>query len=253
MAMEELAQLLRIKLATQNATYTPQLCANQASWELPDAQPTVNRAMLVSPSRYPLVGTAVLELAPTALHEQIQEFARIALGHGYKQIELLPIFLLPGVHVREDIPREVTLAQQNLGQAVVLKQRLHLGTHSGLATMLQRKLAVLEADAKILLSHGTRRPGGNQVVEAIASYLDAVAAYWSVQPTLEDQIQVFANAGYQQIAIIPYFLFSGGITDAIAQSVFSLQEKYSKLDLNLCNPIGVSWELADLVVDLVEA
>lgn len=251
--MEELAELVRTKLAIQDAEYSTIFADSQASWQLADAEPTASNAMVISRSRYPLIGTAVLELAPTALHEQIQEFAKIALGYGYKQINLVPIFLLPGVHVREDIPQEVTLAQQNLGKTVVLKQRPHLGAHPGLAAMLQRKLANVKADAKILLSHGTRRRGGNQVVEAVADYLGAVSAYWSVQPTLEEQIKTLADAGYQQMAIAPYFLFPGGITDAIAQSVINLQEQFSKLDLNLCNPIGVSWELADLVVDLIEA
>lgn len=251
--MEELAELVRTKLITQDAEHTIKTADSQISWQLADAEPRINQGIVISRSRYPLVGTAVLELAPTALHEQIQEFAKIALGHGYKQIDLVPIFLLPGVHVREDIPREVALAQQNLGKAVVLKQRPHLGAHPGLATMLQRKLATVKADAKILLSHGTRRRGGNQAVEAVASYLGAVSAYWSVQPTLEEQIKAVADAGYQQMAIAPYFLFSGGITDAITQSVISLQKQFSKLDLSLCNPIGVSWELADLVVDLIEA
>jgi len=250
--MEELADLIRAKLAIQDATLTPTLAGSQTSWQLPDAELTANKAVVISRSRYPLVGTAALELAPTPLHQQILEFAKIALGYGYKQIELLPIFLLPGVHVREDIPGEVVLAQECLGQTVVLKQRPHLGSNPGLATMLQRNWATVEADAKILLSHGTRRRGGNQVVEAVADYLGAVAAYWSVQPTLEEQITVLAGAGYQKIAIAPYFLFSGGITDAIAQSVVSLQEQFSKLDLSLCNPIGVSWELADLIVDLIE-
>jgi sirohydrochlorin cobaltochelatase len=250
--MEELAELVRTKLAIKDADSTATKANSQDNWQLVDTQAIAKRTRVISRERYPLIGTAVLELAPTPLHQQILEFAKIAQGYGYKQIELLPIFLLPGVHVREDIPREVALAQEKLGQAVVLKQRPHLGAHPGLATIFQRKLATVEADVKILLSHGTRRRGGNQVVEALADKLGAVSAYWSVQPTLEEQIKALADAGYQQMAIAPYFLFSGGITDAIAQSVDSIQKQFSKLDLNLCNPIGVSWELADLVVDLIE-
>jgi sirohydrochlorin ferrochelatase len=89
-------------------------------------------------------------------------------------------------------------------------------------------------------------------VEAVAEQLGAVAAYWSVKPTLEEQLLALADAGHKQIAILPYFLFSGGITDALRQSVSSLQERFSKVQLSLCNPIGVSSQLADLIVDLIQ-
>ncbi len=259
MAMEKLADLVRAKLGTQEAIRTPTLGDERqvSSWEnrllqLPDADGTAGRAIALSNAWYPLVGTATLELADEPLHKQIQQFACVALSAGCNQLQLLPLFLLPGVHVLEDIPAEVALAQQSLGQAIALNQRPYLGAHSGLKKMLASQLATIDADAKILLSHGTRRAGGNEPVEAVADYLGAVAAYWSVQPTLEEQLGALAGAGYKQIAILPYFLFSGGITDAIAQFVSTLQERFPKLELNLCNPIGVSSQLADLIVDLTQ-
>jgi sirohydrochlorin ferrochelatase len=272
--MEQLAELVRTKLGTQEATRTPKLggesktslqgnraLSAQASLflQLPDTERTAASAMVVSSAWYPLVGTAALELAYAPLHEQIREFASVALSAGCNQLQLLPLFLLPGVHVTEDIPAEVALAQESLGQAVVMNLRPHLGAHPGLRRMLASQLATVDADAKILLSHGTRRPGGNESVEAVAEYLGAVAAYWSVSPTLEEQLLDLASAGHKQIAILPYFLFSGGITDAIAkrcreaqiaQSVSTLQERFPKLKLSLCAPIGVSSQLADLIVDL---
>jgi sirohydrochlorin ferrochelatase len=255
--MEKLSELVRIKLGTHDATGTPVFDGDRKTsiqtdcfWPLLDPDRTPGTAMVVSRAGYPLVGTATLELAHAPLHEQICQFASVAREAGCKQLQLLPLFLLPGVHVTEDIPREVTLAQQRLGQAVVVTQRPHLGAHPGLATMLASQQAAVNANAKILLSHGTRRAGGNHPVEVVADQLGAVAAYWSVQPTLEEQILALAGVGREQIAILPYFLFSGGITDAIAQSVSRLQEQFPKVQLSLCDPIGVSPELADLIVDL---
>jgi sirohydrochlorin ferrochelatase len=198
------------------------------------------------------VGTAALELAPRPLHEQIQQFANEALSVGCNQVQLLPLFLLPGVHVMEDIPREVALALASLGQAVVLNQQPHVGAHSGLVRILASQLATIDTEAKILLSHGSRRPGGNEVVAAVAEQLGAVVAYWSVKPTLEEQLNTLAAAGHKRIAILPYFLFSGGITDAIAKMVTSLQEQFPTLQLTLAQPIGASPELADMIVDLIE-
>ncbi len=259
MAMEKLAALVRANLGTHDTTWTPTLGAEcQTSSlgnrfiQLPNADGTAEKAIALLSAWYPLVGTATLELADAPLHEQIKQFVSAALSAGCNQLQLLPLFLLPGVHVLEDIPAELALAQQSLGQAIALKQRPHLGAHSGLTRILANQLATVDADAKILLSHGTRRAGGNQPVEAVADQLGAMAAYWSVPPTLEEQLWALAGTGHKQIAILPYFLFSGAITDAIAQSVSTLQERFPTLELSLCNPIGVSSQLADLIVDLTQ-
>lgn len=250
-AIAKLAELIRIKLESQSSTRTPTIEAGRLL-QLSDSEQTVAPAVVVSSTWYPLVDTATLELGHAPLHEQIRQFASVALAAGCNQLQLLPLFLLPGVHVMEDIPEEVALALTSLGGAIAIKQLPYLGAHPGLRKMLAKQLATVNADAKILISHGTRRVGGNELVVATADALGAVVAYWSMTPTLEEQIKVLAGAGHQQIAILPYFLFSGGITDAIAKSVSSLQEQFSDLDLTLCNPIGVSSELADLVVDLID-
>jgi hypothetical protein len=126
--MEKLAELVRTQLGIQDAICSdriPEEAAplwNSALKAIPDTlasplQPhrVTGSTMLVSRAGHPLVGTATLELADTPLHEQICEFASVALADGCKQVQLLPIFLLPGVHVREDIPTEVALAQKSIG------------------------------------------------------------------------------------------------------------------------------------------
>lgn len=250
-AIAKLAELIRTKLETQGATWIPTINAARIL-PLPDRAGNTSPAMVVNSSWYPLVGTATLELAEIPLHEQIRQFAGVALAQGCNQLQLLPLFLLPGIHVMEDIPTEVELAKANLGQAITINQRPHLGSHPGLARILTRQMAVANADAKILISHGTRRAAGNDLVKTVADKLGAIVAYWSMMPTLEAQINVLAGAGHKQIVIIPYFLFAGGITDAIAQLVTRLEDQYSELDLILCNPIGVSSELTELIIDLIE-
>lgn len=250
-AIAKLAELIRTKLETQGATWIPTINADRIL-PLPDRAVNTSPAMVVNSSWYPLVGIATLELAQMPLHEQIRQFASVALAQGCNQLQLLPLFLLPGVHVMEDIPAEVALAKTSLGEAIKINQRPHLGSHPGLANILARQMARVDSDAKILISHGTRRAAGNDAVKVVAENLGAIVAYWSMMPTLEEQINVLADAGHQQIAILPYFLFAGGITDAIGQLVARLANQYSQLDLMLCNPIGVSSELTDLIIDLIE-
>ncbi|MEW6497423.1 MAG: sirohydrochlorin chelatase [Cyanobacteriota bacterium] len=265
-AMEKLAERVRSKLRTQEGTWKQSLDTSQGpsirihdlsfhvhhGWQRCEVQSPAKVTTVVNNGGYPLVGTATLELADIPLHEQIRQFASLALADGCNQLQVLPLFLLPGVHVREDIPTEVALAQECLGKAVAIAQRPHLGAHPGLGRLLAMQWATLNADAKILLSHGSRRTGGNEPVEVIAKQLGAVAAYWSVPPSLEEQVQRLALAGHRQIAILPYFLFSGGITDAIARRVSELQVQFPKLQLSLGEPMGASAELATLIVDLIK-
>lgn len=250
-AIAKLTQLLYTQLETQHATWIPTLNAAPIL-PIPDGARTTASAMVVNSSWYPLVGSATLELAETPLHEQIRQFASVALAQGCNKLQLLPLFLLPGVHVMEDIPAEVALAKVSLGEAIKINQRPYLGSHPGLAKILAYQIAKVDADATILISHGTRRANGNESVKAVADELGAIVAYWSMTPTLEEQINILADTGHKQIAILPYFLFSGGITDAISQLVTRLKDQYSEIKLILCNPIGVSSELTDLIIDLIE-
>jgi sirohydrochlorin ferrochelatase len=213
------------------------------------------------------------------LHEQIKEFGVGALAGGYNRFQVVPLFLLPGVHVIEDIPAEVAIAQQALGEEVKIDLRPHLGTHTGLSRLLANQMAATKkaaarsfvlttsgVDAWILLAHGSRRSASKQPVEAMATQLESQAAegcavsktsvvmpaYWAVPPKLELRVKELVNAGHRQIGILPYFLFPGGITDAIAQSVEELKFQFPDTVLHLAEPLGASGELADLIWDLIE-
>ncbi|NEO38006.1 MAG: sirohydrochlorin chelatase [Moorea sp. SIOASIH] len=251
--MEQLAQLLRIRLASQEARATeiilPKISPQGSSG---DGDLLTANGFSSQPSTVnsqPLVGTATLELADIPLHEQIVRFAQLAKGAGCKELKLLPLFLLRGVHVMEDIPWQVSLAQQKLGSEIVIHLLPHLGSNPALVRLLTNQWAKLDGDAKILLSHGTSRPGVQEETGAVANQLGAVAADWSVQPSLWEQVSIIANSGAKRIAILAYFLFEGRITDAIAQMLLEIQQKFPQVQLNLGKPIGVSEALVDLIMD----
>lgn len=201
------------------------------------------------------VGWAALELQPQPLHQQICQFAEIVLTHSIDRLQIIPLFLLPGVHVKEDIPAEVELARREIGTEFEISIRPYLGSYPSMAKQLTKILETQsEIDAWVLLSHGSRRPGGNQPIEEMTiqlqqqSHKPVLPAYWSVPPNLETQIQVLVNSRYDRIGILPYFLFAGGITDAIAQSVDRLSSKFPQTQLHLAEPIGVSDELIEKII-----
>lgn len=194
------------------------------------------------------VGAAVLECAPTQLHEQIEAFSH---EHDLSEIKIVPLFLLPGVHVKEDIPEQIALARSRINTKLELLP--HLGSHLGMIEALAARIDQIPADARILMSHGSRRPGGNAPIEQIATEIDAVSAYWSVEPKLDTRILELKQQQCNRIAILPYFLFSGGITDAIAQSIQVLSEQHPDLTLQWLTPFDFSEDLVRLIADFITA
>ncbi|HEY9845895.1 MAG TPA: sirohydrochlorin chelatase, partial [Candidatus Caenarcaniphilales bacterium] len=231
-ALEQLAQGLRERLAALVSPDTPDLEPRDAS-------------------ALPLVGTGTLELGSLPLDEQIKQFGAQALSRQLTQVQLVPLFLLPGVHVKEDIPAAVGIAQQALGEQVQIALRPQLGIHAGLAPLIAHQMATLPVEAWILLAHGSRRRGGNVPIQAMAAQLNAVPAYWSMPPKLERRVKELVAAGYQQIGVMPYFLFAGSTTDAIAQEVERLGYQFPQINLRLAAPLEPSAAIAELLLDLI--
>jgi sirohydrochlorin cobaltochelatase len=192
-----------------------------------------------------LVATAQLELAATPLHLQISDFARNC-NDEIERVVILPLFLIPGVHVMDDIPAEVALAEREIGNRVKLVVTSFLGADRDFANLFAQNRYYLPSHS-IILAHGSRRSGGNEIVERLAAKLDLTAAYWSVPPSLTERVAVLISTGAAEIGILPYFLFAGGITDAIGESVAQLRQQYPQIRLILGEPLGNSPELVNTI------
>lgn len=197
----------------------------------------------------PLVGTACLEAKRLPLHRQIVEFSRRARAAGADRVQLVPLFLLAGVHVMDDIPAEVEQARQELSD-FTLETCPHLGSHPGIRGLLRHKLRTTASETLILLAHGSRRPGGNDSIDRLAQSLGGTAAFWAVPPSLESQVVHHMQNGVQRVAVLPYFLFAGSTTDAITHLTEELAERFPQMGFHLLPPLGPSPELARLVIDL---
>jgi sirohydrochlorin ferrochelatase len=230
--MQQLATLVQNKLQKNSLELTPAISS-------------------VSSPKSEMVGIAFLEMRPEPLHEQIRQFAQRTLASHGDRLKIVPLFLLPGVHVMTDIPAEIALAQQTLGENIIIDLQPYLGSHPGLETLLAKQMAAIKAQAWIVLAHGSRRSGSQKLVETIAANLGGVTAYLSVSPSLESQVEQLVAAGNREIAILSYFLFAGGITDAIAQAVEKLKLQFPAVTFQLAQPLGASAELADLIGDLM--
>lgn len=198
----------------------------------------------------PLVGTATLEASQFSLTEQIVMFSRRAMALGVTQLVVVPLFLLRGVHVMEDLPTEIHQAQAQLPSPLDIHQTCHLGGYQGLQAFLASRLARTHAETRLLVAHGSRRPGSNRTLERTAAKLQATVAYWAMAPGLEEQVITLIQGGHRHIAVMPYFLFAGGITDSITQQTEALAERFPRVRLRLLPPLGSSADLARVVSDV---
>lgn len=199
-----------------------------------------------------IVGTACLELSPIPLSAQIYEFGLRLEAAGIEELKLLPVFLMPGVHVMEDIPKEILAAKELLkGTSLKLTLCPHLGSHTKINEVLADRLASVPAEGSILVAHGSRRPKGNQAVKGLAKRLNTAVAYWATPPDIETQVIDLMQQGCQKLTIMPYFLFAGGITDAITHRTEELAERFPKVSFRLLPTLGATDEIADLAVELI--
>jgi sirohydrochlorin cobaltochelatase len=197
-----------------------------------------------------LVATAQLELADKPLHVQILDFARECQDIGIERMVILPLFLIAGVHVMVDIPAEVAIAESEINDRVKLIVAPLLGSHSDFANLFAPNRGGLPSQT-IILAHGSRRADGNAIVEQLARNLDLTAAYWSVSPSLTDIVTELVASGATEIGILPYFLFTGGITDAIDTLVSQLREQFPQVRLVMGKPIGNSPALVATIAKIL--
>ncbi len=237
-AMATLAQQLAQRLATLNrALASHALYSGVAKGDRPAP----------STSATPLVETAVLELHPLPLHQQIMQMAERAIARQHDEVRLVPIFLLPGVHVKEDIPAEVAIARQQLTESLPITVYPHLGSHPNVSRLLVPPAEAPTTAARLVISHGSRRPGGNEALEQLAANLGASVAFWSVSPSIEDQLTQLMQSGHRAIALMPFMLFPGGILDAIAQQVEILAQQHPEVTVYWAEPMGTAPALVDLL------
>ncbi|OYQ65737.1 hypothetical protein B9G53_06320 [Pseudanabaena sp. SR411] len=175
------------------------------------------------------------------LSQQLEQFATEVIPDGVSEIVILPLFLLEGVHVSEDIPEQVAIAESKLtdkfaekfpeqfsdrsSDRSIFRLMAHVGTDKQIPSLLLQHFekysdeSGLEKQGRILMAHGSRRFGANQVVEELATQSQAIAAYWGVEPKIETQIENLLAQGFHKINVLPYFLTEGGITEAIANKL----------------------------------
>jgi sirohydrochlorin cobaltochelatase len=235
-----LGELLTIKFKSKNILIQ-QNCLN--------TNLAVFEPITLNSPKLPLVKVAALEFAELSLNESLVAFAQEAVQKGFRKIKVLPLFLAPGIHVQQDIPTEIALAIKKINNQVLIELSPYLGKYSGIIPLLAQQFSTLSTAGRVVIAHGSRSPQVAHYYQNLARQLKALIAYWSVAPSLTQQVEAQIAVGQKQIGILPYFLFPGKITEAIAQEVSVLQKQYPQVELILGQPLGATESLAELIVE----
>jgi sirohydrochlorin cobaltochelatase len=205
-------------------------------------------AQVEAQTNHPVLG-AYLECSDVPLAGAIAQFLQGQAGPP-DQVQILPLFLLPGVHVREDIPEAIAQLEAQFPQ-VTFNLLDYLGKDGRLAPFLAPQFSPNSAAQRILIAHGSRRTGANPEIEKLAQALDAHAAYWATEPSLAQTLERCQRASINTFSCVPYFLFSGKIPGAIAQQITTLTEADPHLSIHLGRPFGTNPQCAQAIAQIL--
>ncbi|HET6371601.1 MAG TPA: sirohydrochlorin chelatase [Nitrospiria bacterium] len=202
-----------------------------------------------------LVFPAYLELASPDIPEAI----RRVVESGSLKIFALPLFLFPGRHVLEDLPRILADARQD-----------HPGVEFFLGAPLDRHTPVLELAAVrigeapplrtssgksglLVVGRGTLEPRAMEATERMALRLAETLPHRVVRhcfaevvpPYIPDAFEALLSEGVEAVVIFPALLFTGIILQRIGRQVEALREKHPEIAITLAPHLGIHNLLAD--------
>jgi sirohydrochlorin cobaltochelatase len=223
-----------------------------------------------------VVENVVLEGDELSLADQVMAKLNGARSAGIQQSVLVPLFLLPGMHVMEDIPAQIAVVKEQLAIGVDSADGMaypSLSVMPFLGDWPPMKLALLNhliaepngsglddstdvstddvmvgrITYRLLLAHGSRVPGAMDSLEAIAETLGLTTAYWLIEPKVEPRLEQLIAGGSNVIEIFPYFLFEGGISDAIDRIIQGVSQRYPQVEFVMHDVLAIRPDFVDMV------
>ncbi len=204
------------------------------------------------------------------------EFAEITLDAGFDiaannsaTVLVIPLILNAAGHVKMDIPSHLATARKRHPQ-VEFRYGKHFGVSMEMLTIMQNSLknvmqTLAMPDPKntgvIILGRGSSDKTANAEVAKLARWLEEDNAHELVNiaftgityPRLETVVQRQIKLGMMQIAILPYYLFTGTLINRIKIQQQLLQVQYPQIRFSLGTYIGFETEIYALLNSQVAA
>jgi sirohydrochlorin cobaltochelatase len=203
------------------------------------------------------------------------EFADVMLdqglanaAHNSKRVVVIPLILNAAGHVKMEIPEHIAHARKKFPQCEFIYAP-HLGACDEILAILRRRLtASMNAmdvpdpatTGVILLGRGSSDRQANGEVAKMARWLQEDAFSRNVRhelvdfaftgityPRLERVVQRQVKLGMLQIAILPYYLFTGTLVERIKRQVARLQQQFPQVIFHCGDYFGFEKEIFTLL------
>lgn len=204
------------------------------------------------------------------------EFADILLDEGFdnaaqnsSKVLVIPLILNAAGHVKMEIPEHLEKARHRHPNVEFIYGK-HLGVNMTILKIIKRRLAEVmnllampdpKTTGVIILGRGSSDKIANGEVAKLARWLQEerehelidIAFTGITYPRLETIVQRQVTLGMTQIAILPYYLFTGTLIIRIAEQFKHLQKQYPQIRFGLGDYLGFEPEIYSLLDKNVKA
>ncbi len=203
------------------------------------------------------------------------EFADVLLDQGFdnaakdsERVIVVPLILNAAGHVKMEIPAHLAKARQRHPDVEFVLAR-HLGANETLLKLLKQSLNAVMQDLHmpdpkttgvIVLGRGSSDKVANGELAKLARWLWEekdhelvdIAFTGITWPRLEQAVQWQVKLGMTQIAILPYYLYTGTLITRIHKQVARLRQQYPGISFGLGDYLGFADKIYALLDEKVE-
>lgn len=204
------------------------------------------------------------------------EFAEMMLDQGLdraansaQRVIVVPLILNAAGHVRAEIPHHIEhAAERHPGVEFVYAS--HLGAGEEMLAILKRNLRQTmltmhmpdpQTTGVIILGRGSSDRQANGEIAKLARWLFEDSGHELINeaftgisfPRLEKVVQRQVLLGVKQIAVLPYYLFTGTLMQRIGQQVVQLRSQYPGIVIECAGYFGFETEIFRLLDKHVQA
>lgn len=194
-----------------------------------------------------------LENAQPSILEAIEQCILL----GAKQITVIPVLLLPGIHVTVDIPAVISKAKV-LYPELVFRYGTTIGTDNIIVEILADCLAESgftgnAGEAVLLVGHGSREREAMEGMERLAAKLwgklgrKIETGYLTARPGYLEKAEEMVSGHAAKLYVMPFLLFAGGFRVKIEDAFSRLGASFEK-EVKVCRPVGFDEKLIPLIV-----
>ena len=209
------------------------------------------------------VDAAYIELAEPTITEAIDTLAPTC-----RTLTVVPLALFGASHVKNDVPLAVQTARAEHDE-LTIHYGSHLGVHPSLVDLLDDRVSAIEADLGVDRAHddvtvvvcarGSSDPDSNADVHKLARLLyegrglDRVEASFIgvTSPLLEETLHTVTKDRPDAVAVVPYMLGDGTLTQRIVDRTAEFDDEYPYVDGGAGDPLGIDDRVVDVLADRV--